>query len=240
MVFSSGARTDKGLVREENEDSLYSTTTLIAVADGMGGHRAGEVASGMAIDAVRSLEDVTPSERAFRTVFSEINSDVYRKGMENPELRGMGTTLTVASVEGSSVTVAHVGDSRAYLISKGEVRQLTEDHSLVQQLVSSGRITREEASSHISRNLITNAIGMDEDLDRVDLIRVEIGEGDFILLCTDGLSGPLTDSQILAAVTAADVDPQWIADHLTEEAIRRGGPDNITVVVAKLSADDGS
>lgn len=227
--------TDTGRRRLRNEDALVCAPPLFAVADGMGGAQAGELASGVAAAALEELGSETHGERAVAELIQEANLRVYRRAIEDPEAAGMGTTVTVALVDEQAETVAigHVGDSRAYLIRDGELAQLTTDHSLVGELERSGRLTAEEARVHPQRSVITRALGTEEDVD-VDTQLVEAEPGDVFLICSDGLPSMVRDEEIAELVEAADRDPERIARSLVEAANRAGGDDNVTVVVFEL------
>lgn len=224
------AATHVGRVRTSNEDSYLVDDQLgiFAVADGMGGHAAGEVASSVALDAIQgSLQ----SGSTIDTAVSLANASVREQAAENPDLAGMGTTLTLLSIVGTP-TIGHVGDSRAYRLRNGTLQLLTDDHSLVAELVRAGRLTPEQAATHPRRSIITRALGADENV-TVDLVPVEILEGDRILLCSDGLPTMISDDAIRAALSnPADVPD--IAQNLIELANAAGGEDNVTVIVADV------
>lgn len=227
---------DIGLVRASNEDSLCISpkTGLFAVADGMGGHQAGEVASSMALRLLerelgRRLSGGVPPGEALADSIKEANSAIYELSGRNPEWAGMGTTVTACLKQGEELHVAQVGDSRAYLIRDGVIARLTEDHSLVQEMVKSGGITEEQAFSHPRRNVLTRAVGTEMSLE-VDLYRFQAVPGDLILVCTDGLTGYLRPEEILLAIsTARDLDQA--VQNLLAGALARGGPDNITMIL---------
>jgi protein phosphatase len=228
------ARSDTGLVREGNEDSVYAGPRLLAVADGMGGHAAGEVASAVIIAGVAALDDDVPGSDllgALKAAVLQANSNLAEMVAGDDELRGMGTTLTALLSEGSRLGLVHVGDSRAYLLRGGELRQITTDHTLVQALVDEGRITPEEADVHPQRSFITRTL--DGSPVELDLSIREARVGDRYLLCSDGLSGVVSDAT-LAEALAAEPDPARCADRLVELALRGGGPDNITCIVADV------
>lgn len=241
MRFVTGHRSDRGLVRDVNEDAFLVSERCLAVADGMGGHLAGEVASQMAVDQLSALDKLPSSDDEWRALMLEINCAVFAASRFDRRRRGMGTTLTLAALVGDELVVAHVGDSRAYLLREGQIKQLTEDHSLVQTLVSAGTITEEEAMRHSSRNVITSAIGVDED-PRIDVIRTSIRPSDVVVVCTDGLSSLVTEGEMQSLLTVLEfasdaVDrPQAIADSLTAKALERGGYDNVTVIVALVTS----
>jgi len=238
LVLRFAARSDRGLIRGNNQDSVYAGPRLLAVADGMGGHAAGDVASKVVIAALQHLDDDTPSgdmlQALRRGVFdgSEHLREVIR---DSPELEGMGTTLTAILFAGGRLALCHVGDSRAYLLRDGEFSQITHDDTFVQTLIDDGRITPEEANSHPQRSLLLRALNGQEV--EPDLSMREARAGDRYLLCSDGLSGVVSEETLADALT--DPDPQTTADRLIELALRSGGPDNITVIVADVVDDDG-
>lgn len=231
--------TDTGLVRAVNEDSLRVSPELnfFAVADGMGGHRAGEVASGKVLQLVeRELErrlnaGAEPGEALVDSI-KEANRAIYELSVQNPELSGMGTTITASLVRGDHVFIAQVGDSRAYLLRGGGIARLTEDHSLVQELVKNGGITEEQAFVHPHRNVLTRAVGTEHALD-VDLYRHGCQPGDLLLLCTDGLTGYLRPDEILYTVQCSP-DLDRAVRSLLDKALRAGGGDNVTIVLVEM------
>jgi PPM family protein phosphatase len=228
-----GAATDVGRVRDGNEDAYLVDRAmgLVAVADGMGGHRAGEVASATALEALRAA---ITSGRPLRESIEDANEAVFTKSLTDAELRGMGTTLTAATlVTGGILLVGHVGDSRAYLLRDGELRQVTEDHSLVEELVREGRLTADEAAVHPQRSIITRALGVDASVE-VDVYPIELAPGDRFLLCSDGLTGMVQFDDI-AATLRRESDPERAASHLVDAANHAGGEDNITVVVVAVT-----
>jgi protein phosphatase len=238
MNFSVGARSDVGRGRPENEDRYLvdHEDRLYAVADGMGGHRAGEVASATAIDA---LQAAFAEGAALDQAVGEANAAVFEKASTNLDMRGMGTTLTAAALlDDHRVLLGHVGDSRAYLMRDGAVTQITEDHSLVEQLVREGRLSPEEAASHPQKAIITRALGIDPEVE-VDTYPVDLRPGDRLLLCSDGLTNMLTDTTI-AGVLRRQPDPQQAADMLVDLANEAGGDDNITVVVIDALGDSAA
>ncbi|MGH3443542.1 MAG: Stp1/IreP family PP2C-type Ser/Thr phosphatase [Nitriliruptorales bacterium] len=235
------AVTDQGRVRKRNEDALYGGDAVFAVADGMGGHLAGDVASATALLPVEALDgrvfpDAARTREALLDAILAANSAVASKAAAQPDLHGMGTTLTAIILEGRRLHVGHVGDSRAYLVRDGALTQLTRDHTLVAQLVEEGQLTSEQAAYHPQRSIITRAIGVDPEL-HVDTLTIDLLDGDQVLLCSDGLTGPVSDEEILDVLTrAADADDA--ANKLVATANARGGPDNITVVLVRFMADD--
>jgi protein phosphatase len=227
-------RSDVGHVRDGNEDSAYAGSRLVAVADGMGGHAAGEVASSVAITALAPLDDDAAGNDlldALADALEDANAQLRALTEDNSALDGMGTTVTALLSAGGRLAVAHVGDSRLYLLRDGELTQVTHDHTFVQDLVDTGRITAEQASSHPQRALLTRALDGREAV-RADLSVREARRGDRYLLCTDGLSGVVSEETITDALQLAE--PQAAADRLVELALKGGGPDNITVVVADV------
>jgi protein phosphatase len=229
----TGAATDVGRVREGNEDAYLvdDATGLVAVADGMGGHRAGEVASATALEALRAA---ITSGRPLRESIEDANDAVFTKSRTDQDLHGMGTTLTAGTlVAGGTLLVGHVGDSRAYLLHDGELRQITEDHSLVEELVREGRLTADEAAVHPQRSIITRALGLDLAVE-VDVYPVELAPGDRLLLCSDGLTGMVQPDDI-AATLRRESDPHRAAAQLVDLANHAGGEDNITVVVVAVT-----
>ncbi len=235
MRLITGAATDVGRVREGNEDAYLvdDAMGLVAVADGMGGHRAGEVASATALEALRAA--ITHG-RPLRESMQDANEAVFTKSLTDEELRGMGTTLTAATlVTGGTVLVGHVGDSRAYLLHDGELRQVTVDHSLVEELVREGRLTADEAAVHPQRSIITRALGVDASVE-VDVYPVELAPGDRLLLCSDGLTG-MVQAETIAATLRREEDPARAAAALIDAANVAGGEDNITAVVVAVTDD---
>lgn len=220
----------RGRRRRHNEDAYVVQPPLFAVADGMGGAKAGEVASALAADAVQeSGNDGESGEARVAALIEEANRRVFRRASEDREASGMGTTMTVALVEAGEVAIGHVGDSRAYLIRDGRLEQLTDDHSLVAELVRSGKLTPEEAETHPQRSVITRALGTEADVD-VDTFSVQSAPGDLFLLCSDGLTSMVDDETILDAVERNRADLEEAAKALINAANRSGGEDNITVV----------
>ena len=237
MNTAVGARTDVGRVREGNEDSYLVEPPLFAIADGMGGHIAGEVASDLAVKAISNGADKVSLEepRTLAQLLNRANAAVYSKAQSDAALRGMGTTCTVLLTGEGRAHIAHVGDSRAYRLRDGEIEQLTDDHTLVGRMVREGQISVEEAQHHPQRNVITNALGLDSSI-AVDLREIEAREGDRLLLCSDGLSSMVSDEDIASAANA-EQDPQRTAEALVELALEAGGEDNITVLVIDLNSE---
>ena len=230
--------TDTGRRRRHNEDAYVSEPPLFAVADGMGGAQAGELASGLAAAALRDeSSELTGGEQRVDDLIQEANRRVYQRQSQDASASGMGTTMTVALVEDGRVAIGHVGDSRAYLIRDGKLEQLTEDHSLVAELVRSGKLSPEEAESHPQRSVITRALGTDPDVD-VDTFSIETRPGDLFLLCSDGLTSMVDDQTILREVERNRADLPAAANALVRAANKGGGEDNITVVFFEIASDD--
>jgi protein phosphatase len=234
-------RSDVGLLREGNEDSAYAGPRLLAVADGMGGHAAGEVASAVAIGALADLDDdMPPSELqiALSTAVAHANQILHDMVSADPSITGMGTTLTAMLWSGSKVALCHIGDSRAYVLSGGQFRQITHDHTLVQSLVDDGRISPDEAATHPQRSLLLRALDGTSEAEP-DLSILEAHAGDRYLLCSDGLSGVVSE-ETLHRTLATVPDPDDAVLQLVELAIRGGGPDNITCIVADVIDSAGT
>jgi len=222
-----------GRKRRRNEDAWVCQPPLFAVADGMGGARGGEIASRVAATALGETVDGNGEERVVALV-QKANRQVFDRAREDADASGMGTTITVALVEDGVVAIGHVGDSRAYLIRDHKVEQLTEDHSLVAELVRSGRLSPEEAEIHPQRSVITRALGTDPDVD-VDTFSVEARAGDVFLICSDGLTSMIDDETILGIVEPRRDDLNAAAKELIGAANRSGGEDNITVVFFEMT-----
>ncbi|MET8863979.1 Stp1/IreP family PP2C-type Ser/Thr phosphatase [Nonomuraea sp. NPDC004580] len=241
IALRYAARSDVGLLREGNEDSAYASGRLLAVADGMGGHAHGEVASSVAIAAMASLEEAQQGGdllNAIEAAVRDANRKLHEMVGRDPSLKGMGTTLTAMLWHGTQVALVHVGDSRAYLLRRGELYQITHDHTLVQQLVDDGRITPEEAATHPQRSILLRALDGSGEVDP-DLTLREAQVGDRYLLCSDGLSGVVSAETLHATLTNID-DPEEVVRQLIDLANRGGGPDNITCVLADvLEISDG-
>ena len=228
LVARHGALTDIGLHRKTNEDAFVVQPPLYAVCDGMGGANAGEVASAIAAETLAAeVAKGTPIHAAAE----EANAAVYRHAHQNLEQTGMGTTLTAFVLDGRTARFAHIGDSRAYLLRDGELRRLSDDHSLVGEMVRDGRLTEEEAAVHPHRSILSRALGTEPGA-RIDEFTEELLPGDVLLLCSDGLSGPVPADAIKIALTRSD--PQAAAERLILEARKAGGPDNITAVVVRV------
>jgi PPM family protein phosphatase len=228
MRIQAGVATDVGKVREGNEDAYLVEPPLYAVADGMGGHRGGEVASQLALQTI--AESFRRGQIPFSDQVQRANRAVFERSGTDRAVAGMGTTLTAALIDGDLAHLAHVGDSRAYLLRAGALRKLTDDHTLVNRMVKAGEITEAEAEVHPHRNVLTRSLGTESDID-VDEWDVGLLEGDRILLCSDGLTGMLAEDQVKAILESTPGAPQEAADRLVRAANNAGGIDNITVVV---------
>lgn len=227
----SAFRTDVGKVRANNQDApiVSEKLRLYGVADGMGGHKGGEVASTSARDdLLRELEGKTPSVATLSGAIEEVNRQIYHQQEHDDALTGMGTTLSVLWMSDNFVYIGHVGDSRVYLLRDGEFKQMTLDHSLVEQLVREGVLTEKEAQNHPMRNIITRAIGTDESVE-VDVVVEERRKGDLWLACSDGLHGLVDDRQMRDALR--QYAPEKAADVLLKAALDAGGRDNVTLVI---------
>ena len=239
MKPSIGAKSDVGRVRDGNEDSYLIQEPFFAVADGMGGHVAGDVASRTAVQTLSERIQDGPSigpdglERAVK----EANASIYEKAVSDRSLQGMGTTCTLLLVDGSELHIAHVGDSRAYLLRNGEISQLTEDHTLVGRMVKEGRLSPEEAERHPQRSIITRVLGVDDHVD-VDLLTIPILEGDKVLICSDGLTS-MIDADAIQEVLTEIENPQGAVERLIDLANEAGGEDNITAVLLSFDGGEG-
>ena len=233
LTLKYAVRSDRGLVRGNNEDSVYAGPRLLAIADGMGGHAAGEVASKIVIGTVEGLDEDRPIADligTLRDTVDDATSALAHAVAEDPALEGMGTTLTAIRFAGSRIALVHVGDSRAYLLRGGQLSQITHDDTYVQSLVDSGKLTADEASHHPRKSVILRALnGTDVD---PDISIREARKGDRYLLCSDGLSDVVTATTLLE--TLASGTPQGCADRLIELALRGGGPDNVTCIIADV------
>jgi serine/threonine protein phosphatase PrpC len=237
LALHYALRSDVGLLREGNEDSAYAGPNLLAIADGMGGHAAGEVASAVAISTLapldrENLHDSKEMLRALADAVASANSTLHEMSLADPSTEGMGTTLTALLWSGSQVALCHIGDSRAYLLRDGDFYQITRDHTLVQSLVDEGRLSPEAAATHPQRSLVVRALQSSTDADP-DLQMREAMLGDRYLLCSDGLSDVVTE-QTLHKTLVTFTDPEQAVLHLIDLAIRSGGPDNITCIVADV------
>jgi len=226
------------MVRKNNQDSFLSHQNknqycMFAVADGLGGHNAGEVASNYAVDELKGYftiweeSDFIKDSQDIEDFIKNINTEIYNMSLHSEKLSGMGTTLTLAVTNGSDVHLYHVGDSRAYLIGSS-ISQITKDHSLVQYMIDQGQITPEEGLHHPQKNIITRALGTDAEVD-IDFIKIKLNDTDKLLLCSDGLTNNVTDEKIFEIIEANSLENA--VDLLIEEANNNGGNDNITVVL---------
>jgi PPM family protein phosphatase len=235
-----GSATEVGMVRSNNQDQVLIASPLFAVADGMGGHVAGEVASLTAIEALAAGFDKDRTGAGLLAAVNRANRAVWDKAQRDTSLRGMGTTLVALALVGAGdadeLAVVNVGDSRAYRLRQGELEQLTTDHRLVQELIDDGQLSEAEAAVHPQRNVLTRALGVDPDVP-VDSLQVVPFRGDRFLLCSDGLSGEVTATE-MASILRRSADPQEAARELVAAAMAGGGNDNITVVVVDV-VDDG-
>lgn len=229
---SWGACTDVGLVRRVNEDSKHHRYPLFAVADGMGGHSAGDVASALAIE---TLSERVGRSESLSDAVRAANQEIYRRASQEPELSGMGTTLTAMVAGETSAQIAHVGDSRAYLFRNGDLSRLTQDHTVVGRLVQQGRIHPEDADRHPQRSYLERALGVDSDVE-VDVYVLDHKPGDRVVLCSDGLFG-MIDDDVIASVLSDQSDPQVAAEQLCAAAVKAGGNDNVTTVVVDFPQD---
>jgi serine/threonine protein phosphatase PrpC len=237
-IADAAGHTDAGRKRRRNEDSFVLDPPVFAVADGMGGAQAGEVASRLAAGAFREFHeaDALAAEERVQAIIQEANRRIYERAREDREVSGMGTTITAALVEAGEIVIGHVGDSRAYRLRGGRLEQLTEDHSLVADLVRSGRISPEEADTHPQRSVITRALGTDPEVD-VDTFTVPAEPGDVFLLCSDGLTTMVPDEDILEQVEGAK-SLEHAVKGLVKAANRAGGEDNVTVVLFALTGEE--
>jgi serine/threonine protein phosphatase PrpC len=238
LTLRYAARSDRGLVRDGNQDSLYAGPRLLAVADGMGGMAAGDVASTIVIANLAPLDEDVPGDAIVDTLRANVeaaNQQLRETVAANPQLEGMGTTLTALLFSGSRAALVHIGDSRAYLLREGEFTQITKDDTYVQMLVDEGRISSEEAGSHPQRSLLTRAMD-GRDIDPEYSVRTVL-PGDRYLICSDGLSGVVSEETIGETLRAYP-DPQQCVERLVALAMRGGGPDNITVIVADTTDED--
>ena len=230
------ARTDVGLVRGHNEDSFLALAPTFAVSDGMGGHAAGEVASAIAVSVIADNAPTHADDLLLGAAVESANTAVIEGAATGKGKPGMGCTASVVSIEQNKMAVAHVGDSRVYLLHNGALVRLTHDHSYVEELVDAGEITADEARVHPSRSVITRALGSDPDM-YADHFTIDVSVGDRVILCSDGLSSMIEDSQI-EAIAVSSATPQAAVDNLVAAALQEGGHDNVTVVVVDVS-DDG-
>jgi PPM family protein phosphatase len=239
-IVEQVGRSDVGRQRSANEDDFVLSPPFFAVADGMGGAKAGEVASAMATKAFEGeLDSDEPAETQLVRILREANKRIYELAVSDESHRGMGTTLTAAKVTGDEISLGHVGDSRAYRMRDGELEQVTKDHSLVAELERSGQITAEAAEHHPQRSIITRALGPEPDVE-VDTYTLTGREGDLFLLCSDGLTSMISDAEVSLILRSAE-SLEAAAEELVRAANQSGGKDNITVVMFRLGAggEDG-
>jgi PPM family protein phosphatase len=238
MRLSSFAGTDVGRARSGNEDSYFCGRTVFAVADGLGGHQGGEVASAAAVEPLAALDgrefaDPAEAAEALTAAIREANSAILDRAAGDPGLWGMGTTVTAAGLAGERhLQLAHVGDSRAYLLRDGSLEQLTTDHTVVAELVRRGRLTPAQAAIHPERSILTRAVGLDPRIPVDTPEPVELRDGDQVLLCSDGLTEAVDDDQIAELLSSQD-DGNAACQALIDAANAAGGPDNITVVLLR-------
>ena len=230
---------DTGRRRVNNEDSYVCDLPLFAIADGVGGAQAGEVASRLAAAALAERLPDAQGEETLVSLIGEANRRIYERALNDPEMAGMGTTITALLVDEAVGTIAigHVGDSRAYLFRAGELSQLTDDHSLVGELVRSGRLSQENAEQHPHRSVITRAVGTEASVE-VDVETIQPQPGDLYILCSDGLTDMVPDAPIAHAIADAGAEPEAVARELVAAANRAGGIDNITVVAFEIEDGD--
>ncbi|AEV69136.1 Stp1/IreP family PP2C-type Ser/Thr phosphatase [Acetivibrio clariflavus] len=242
-----GVVSDKGRVRETNEDSYKVISgreglpDTFIVADGMGGHNSGELASRMAVDLseeylLKFLQPGLDEENILPFIcnmMTEVNRCIYLKAKESEENFGMGTTFVIGMFFNGKFFIGHVGDSRVYLLRNGSLQKLTTDHSYIEELIKNGSLSREEARNHPRKNVITRALGCEENVD-IDTYCVDVDNDDLFVLCTDGLTNMLSENDILAVINSDD-EPQYICSELVKLANERGGEDNITVIIVKNS-----
>ncbi|MHB8065657.1 MAG: Stp1/IreP family PP2C-type Ser/Thr phosphatase [Ruminiclostridium sp.] len=238
-----GVKTDRGIKRQLNEDNCnvlvgyYGVPACFVIADGMGGHKCGEVASKQAVDSVCNhllnanweTEDLSG---LLKNIIASVNDELYKFSLLDESTQGMGTTLIITVLRNGKLFVGHVGDSRVYLIRENSIQKVTWDHSYIEELVKNGSITKDEAMNHPKKNVITRAVGYELDL-QVDTYEIDVLENDEVLLCTDGLTNMLAEDEILGIITKTE-DPQVACDTLIENANNKGGDDNITVIIGRI------
>ena len=246
MILTARGKTDQGLVRANNEDNLYldEKLGLLVVADGMGGHASGETASQLAVNIIRDyFQKAQAIIGDFDSSYSEVtnklksaihlaNIAVFEAAQSSPQLTGMGTTIAAALLNGNKLSIAHIGDSRVYLIRAGNIEQLTDDHSIVNEQVKRDLITKEEAIKSDMKNILTKALGISPDTEP-DLNELTVFDGDILLLCSDGLTTMVTDEAILEIISFAE-NPDAACDSLISAANNNGGKDNITVLMGYI------
>lgn len=228
-----GMTTHVGKVREKNEDSMGARGSLFIVADGMGGHNAGEIASALVVEHVLGMDvDAESFEDALQDAVDRANAALLETARENSDCSGMGTTLAVLKLMDNRAYIAHVGDSRVYHWRDGVLQRMTRDHSLVEELIQNGGITSEQARNHPQRHILTRALGSSESPE-VAFAQIAYVPGDRFLICSDGLTGVISDEELAKILGSID-DLQALAEHLVDLANERGGPDNITVITVEL------
>jgi serine/threonine protein phosphatase PrpC len=230
--MKAAGRTDRGKVRELNEDTFGYNDCLFVVADGMGGHQAGEVASAIAVETILKANLTGDITAALKKTLALANQTIFAQAEKNTQLTGMGTTVAVLYLDNNLAYVTNIGDSRVYYLSNNKLNQLTSDHSLVNELVKNGEITVEEAKSHPQRNILTQALGSNDTLDP-EIIKLEINKGDKFLLCSDGLTSSVSET-LIEELISQKIDPEIIVDQLINSANEFGGADNITVVLVEI------
>jgi len=244
VQYQIGALTDIGQKRQQNQDSIgvFPELGLFVVADGMGGHRGGEIASALAVEAIPKFVgtppmDIESSRQLVCGSIEEANRKIFDKSRQDPKLHGMGTTATVLFFRDGKLYLGQVGDSRCYLLQEGAIWQLTRDHSLVEEKFRAGIISREEIKTDSMRNVITRSVGFEENV-QIDCFEMEVHPGDLFVACSDGLSGPLGNQEILETVENAlvDGDPQKAADGLIARANQNGGEDNISSILVQVQS----
>lgn len=241
MQINAGAATDIGKVREHNEDSLYCGRRVFVVADGLGGHAAGEVASALAVQQLAVLDDEpfeSPEEaaEALEAAVHQANLAILRDAVAHPERAGMATTLTAGALVGDLLLLVHVGDSRAYLARGGALRQLTTDHTVAGEALQADAISPAQAAHHVARHTLTRAVGLEPDLAVDVLIPLPLRPGDRVLLCSDGLT-EVVDERRITAILRGHESADAACRELIDAALAAGGPDNITVIVLAVDAD---
>lgn len=244
MIFLEyGIKTDIGMKRQLNEDNCSvlvdypGVPVCFIIADGMGGHKCGEVASKKAVDSVfdhllKANWETKDISSLLKDIIEKVNEEVYQFSLLDEATQGMGTTLIITVFKNNKLFIGHVGDSRVYLIRNNSIEKVTWDHSFIEELVKNGSITRDEAVNHPKKNLITRAVGYELDL-LVDTYELDLVESDTVLLCTDGLTNMIEETKILEIINNAE-NPQAACDTLIENANNRGGEDNVTVVIGKI------
>ena len=238
-VGAYAVASDTGRRRRRNEDNYVVAPPLLAVADGMGGAQAGEVASQLAASALEGGNaDAREGTQRIDELIQEANRRIFDRASTDPAASGMGTTMTVALVDGMTVAIGHVGDSRAYLVRGEQMEQLTEDHSLVNELLKSGKLSEEEAQIHPQRSVITRAVGTDPDVD-VDGFTIEAEDGDVFLICSDGLSDMVEDEEIRMTLMTLKTNPTLTVQQLVQAANDNGGRDNISAMLIRIAEPFG-